>query len=134
MKRQPLALIETKEDIYRNISTLDKYIQAKKDPETEFALGLVKRGICFLRIASSDGYKFYPSRFIGYKSNTYDTHNENSGYIDGRETNRATTKILSIKLSEDPVADKQYQEYCLSLGFQAHEKGSFGVVRKYWIL
>jgi hypothetical protein len=135
MEYKPLRLVDKVEDIYKNVTTLDKYIQLKKDPESAFALDLIRRGICFLRIESSDGYRFYPSRFIGYQSNSYDAHvNINANSIDGRETNRAITKILGVKLVNNSEFDKQYEEYCRTIGFQAHEKGSYGVPRKYWNL
>ena len=130
---EPLELVRKTEDIYENISTLDNYIQSKKDPEHEFALNLIQRGVCFFRIKSEDGYKFYPSRFIGYKSNTYSIH-ASSQFIDGRETNRAITKVLGVKLAENGEYDKQYEEYCLAIGIQARDKGSFGVVRKFWAI
>ena len=133
MSELVLELVDRAEDIYKNISTMETYLQTRKDPENAFALNLIKRGICFVRIRGSEGYKFYPSRFIGYKSNTYDVH-DGAGFIDGRETNRAITKVLRVKLTKDPEYDKQYEEYCLSLGLQARDKGTFGAPRKFWIL
>ena len=133
MSNVQLELVKKAEDINDNISTLDKYIQTEKDPENEFAMKLIQRGICFVRIKSSDGYKFFPSRFIGYKGNSYDFH-ALADDIDGRETNRAITKVLGVKLEGNSEYDKQYVEYCRKLGFRAREKGSFGVVRKFWVL
>ncbi len=130
---EPLELVSKIEDIYENISTLENYIQSRKDPEHEFVLNLIQRGVCFFRVKSEDGYKFYPSRFIGYKSNTYSIH-ASSQFIDGRETNRAITKVLGVKLAENGEYDKQYEKYCLSIGIQARDKGSFGVLRKFWII
>lgn len=129
----PLELVAEIEDIFENIATMENYLQSKKDPEHEFALNLIQRGVCFFRIKSEDGYKFYPSRFIGYKSNTYSIH-ASSQFIDGRETNRAITKVLGVKLAENGEYDKQYEEYCLAIGIQARDKGSFGVVRKFWAI
>lgn len=123
--------VESLNDLKENIKTLDKYLDSKKDPEYSFALGLVKKGTCFVAVKENGTYKFYPSRFIGYVGNSMDAHLNNQ-YKDGTETNPAISLTLGSKPTPNPVLDNQYKEYCQSLGFIANNKGSFGVERKYW--
>ncbi len=115
-----------------NIQTVDEYLTLRKDPEYSFAINLVKKGICFVVTKSNDSYKFYPSRFIGYECNSMVAHLNNK-HRDGRKTNPAISKILGNKPSINSELDRLYKEYCETLGFTAKDKGSFGVVRKYWI-
>lgn len=128
-----MELVKCIVDIKKNINVIDEYIENKKDPEYSFSLSLIKRGTCFISYLSDGVYKFYPSRFIGYKSNSMDAHQNNQSK-DGTETNPAISSILK----SDPVFDinieKEYYSYCRSLGFEANEKGAFGVQRKYWRL
>jgi len=128
-----MQLVKSFNEIKANIQTLDKYLIEKHEPEYSFALNLVKRGTCFIAVKSEQGYKFYPSRFIGYAENTMNKHLNNTEK-DGRETNPAIDSILHSAVSYDPKLESAYREYCESLGFIANEKGSFGVVRKYWKL
>lgn len=80
-------------ELKANLQRIDEYLVSRKDPEYSFALNLVKKGTCFVVIKVKDSYKFYPSRFIGYTSNSMDAHLENESR-DGRETNLAISEIL----------------------------------------
>lgn len=128
-----MQLVQSLSEIRANIQTLDKYLDGKHEPEYSYALGLIKRGTCFIAVRSELIYKFYPSRFVGYIGNTMDKHQNNSEK-DGKETNPAISSVLHEDVSYDPELERAYREYCESLGFTANEKGSFGVQRKYWKL
>jgi hypothetical protein len=117
--------------ILDNVDTLEKYLSYKKEPEYEFALNLIKRGTCFLAIKSYEGYKFYPSRFIGYVNNNMAKH-LNNDYKDGRETNVAISNIVGFKPKQNPTLNLEYTKYCERLGFIANDRGTFGVERKFW--
>lgn len=116
-----------------NLLKLDEYLDSRRDPEFSFALSLVEKGICFVVTKSDDSYKFYPSRFIGYTSNSMEAHIDNV-HRDGRKTNFAISEILGNKPVSNPELDKCYQEYCQLLGFSANRTGAFGAERKYWEL
>lgn len=124
-----MELIENESDLLDNIFTLNSYQLGTK--EYEFYLDLVKRGVCFVVVKNEARYKFYPSRFLGYKKNTYDNH-MNNDLKNGRETNQIITTILGHKLSEDINLEIEYRKYCEKLGFSPKEKGAFGVSRKFW--
>lgn len=127
-----MPVIVSKEELYTNCKTLDKYIESRTDPEYSYALDLIKRGICFVAIQMNGEYKFYPSRFVGYQNNSRLKH-MNNRWRDGRETNPEISYVLKVG---EPLPDIElevlYREYCERLGFEAMEKGSFGNDHKYW--
>lgn len=128
-----MELVKSLEEIRHNIAVLDAYLDKKTGPEYSYALGLVKRGICFVADNSSGKYRFYPSRFIGYVDNTMDKHMSNTPK-DGKQTNPAISTILHDKPQHNLQLEELYQTYCQSLGFEANEKGARGIERKYWLI
>jgi len=120
-------------ELKANTQLLDKYLNAKTDPEYSFALELIKKGICFVALSENGTYKFYPSRFIGYFGNSMNAH-QNNNRRDGRVTNAAISVVLGMKPETNSDLDKAYRDYCETLGFIANERGSFGVERKYWVV
>ena len=111
LKMNGIELVESKEDIKYNIKVIDKYLSDKVDPEYSFALNLIKRGICFVADDSSGQTRFYPSRFLGYATNSMDMH-QNNDQKDGRVTNPAITEILGSKPEPNSELEKAYTEYC----------------------
>lgn len=128
-----MKAVENINQLQNNVDILEKYLVYKKEPEYEFALNLIKKGTCFLAIKIKEGYKFYPSRFIGYVDNTMDRH-LNNVYKDGRETNIAISYIIGSKPKHNPTLNYEYIKYCEGLCFVAKDKGSFGVERKFWLI
>jgi len=130
-----MELIVSKQQLFENTKRLDEYLKNKTDPEYSFALDLIKKGICFIAISNKNNIKFYPSRFIGYKNNTMQSHSSNP-YKNGRDTNPRISIIIND--GKEPVFDllleQKYIDYCTSLGFTASAKGAFGVERKYWLI
>ncbi len=125
--------VQSKEDVKNNIKVIDKYLSDKADPEYTFALNLIRRGICFVVDNSTGQNRFYPSRFIGYTSNSMNKH-QNNEQKDGRVTNKALAKIFGEKPKPNPELEKSYIEYCESFGIIAREKGTYGTQRKFWTL
>ena len=123
-----VRLIENKEELFANIRILDKYLADKTEPFYEFALNLIKKGICFVVIKEKNSYRFYPSRFIGYYNNSMDAH-LNNPLKSGIDTNQVISEILGSKPKVNPELDKHYQEFCESLGLVISDKSSFGVER-----
>jgi len=124
-----MRLIENMQDILANINTLDRYLE---DPDmSEYVKGLIKRGICFLAVKQDGYYRFYPSRFIGYKNNSQVAHDSNNNK-DGRVTNPAISAIIGYPPTVSEDLEREYQKYCERLGFNANKRGTFGVHRKFW--
>lgn len=122
----PNPLVRSIEEIKHNIIVLDGYLESKCDPEYSFALNLVRRGRCFIAVRTEEGYKFYPSRFIGYADNTMHKHKANEDK-DGKDTNPEIRKILKQREKENPKLEAAYIDYCRCLGFTEYQHK-----RKYW--
>lgn len=120
-------------ELMGNIQVINKYLNSKNEIEVTYAKGLIKRGTCFIAIDTDEGYKFYPSRFIGYANNSMDAHERNYEK-DGKETNPAISSIIGSNPQHNEKLEDEYKEYCVSLGFKANKAGSFGVERKYWLI
>lgn len=128
-----MRCVRSLDEIEKNMSVMDYYLDKKCDGEYSFALSLIKKGVCFIAVKTPLGYKFYPSRFMGYANNSMDSHLNNTEK-DGKETNPAISDVLKQKLRKSAELDREYRDYCECLGFIANEKGAFGVERKYWEL
>ncbi len=128
-----IYLVGSVEDIKDNMKVIDSYLVSKNKDEVSWAKERIKKGTCFIAVPVEDGFRFYPSRFIGYADNTMDKHDSNE-WKDGRETNPAISDILGSKPEPDDELESQYKDYCDSLGFKANKSGAFGVKRKYWLL
>ena len=128
-----MRFVENIKELQSNMDTLDRYLARKIESTYSFALERVKRGVCFVAKRTDDGYRFYPSRFIGYANNSMLGH-LNNPYKDGKETNPVISQIIGVQPRSNAVLDKEYRNYCEKLGFTASDKGAFGVERKYWEL
>ena len=128
-----MELINSKDELIKNIETLEYYINEGKDLEVIDAKSLIKRGTCFVVYKIDSVLHFAPSRFIGYRDNNLDKHLA-SEKKDGRDTNQAIIKILETKPEINDKLNEKYLEYCNHLGFQPGEKGSFGAPRKFWYI
>ena len=92
-------------DIYSNITTLEGYRVSQDDNEKDFYLELIKRGTCFVTTNINGKVVFSPSRFIGYKKNTWSKHLANKTK-DGRVTNPEIEKITKT----DPISGNSLEE------------------------
>ena len=127
-----MKLINDKEELIKNIETLEGYLTEGNDYSTKEATSLIKRGTCFVAYQVDKELRFAPSRFIGYIDNKLEIHSVS--HRDGRETNKAINSILETKPLPNEKLEKKYFEYCNELGIQPNEKGAFGVQRKFWRL
>ena len=126
-----MACVQTLDELRENIHTLDSYLDKKTEPYYSYAIERIKKGVCFAALERDGGFRFYPSRFIGYRHNSMEAHEKNE-YKDGRETTPAITHILGHKPGPDAALEQAYQAFCETLGFTANPKGAYGVERKFW--
>ena len=115
--------IKTRDDVIRNIKTLYHYLRDEKDDDTyQWATSIFKNGRIYVIEIIDSHICFSPSRFVGYKDNTKDKHQENHG--DGNQTNDVLKnyyqKVQDDRL--DIVFQKELSRYHLSSG-----------KKKYWI-
>ncbi len=121
-----MEFVKSIEEIRRNMKTLDGYLEQKMEPEYSYALSLIQKGACFATVESEDGFRFYPSRFIGYAENDMMKHRNNSEK-DGRKTNRVIFNILRKEAFPQQELETAYIKYCGKLGVTPHRKE-----RRYW--
>lgn len=126
-----MELIETIKELEENLKTLENYMISKDASEKEFHKSLIKRGICFVSYRKNNHNIFAPSRFIGYKHNNLQSHINNKSK-DGRETTPKINDVVHSQCKPERQIDNLYKQFCNELGFDAKEKGSFGVERKFW--
>ncbi|MDR2180303.1 MAG: hypothetical protein LBP21_08335 [Synergistaceae bacterium] len=131
-----LELIENMESLRKNIDTLDDYLSPNAGPEEHsFAETIVFRGKCYVVVGIDEhSYMFYPSRFLGYENNSMARHKKWIHCIDGRETNKAITKVLKTELitsgknpDEWKRLERAYAAYCSSVSIPVSR-----MKRKYW--
>ena len=129
-----LPFIETKEDILKNAETLNDYLG-----KSDYAKGLIQRGKCFVAISTKDGYRFFPSRFMGYLNNSMEAH-EKMGEIrietgeitrDGRDTNPVISDILGELIENNDSKwefyETKFMNFCKKLNIEPYDNE-----RKYW--
>lgn len=124
-----MKLINNKNQLIKNIDTLEGYLTEGNDYSSNEAKGLVKRGTCFVAYKVENEIGFAPSRFIGYINNKLEKHSV-SEEKDGRETNKVINKILESKPIPNDSLNEMYLKYCKQLGIQPSEKN----YRKFWQL
>jgi len=103
-KANTLPLVTSKKELLRNVMTLDGYLKKASSRECGYTKALIQKGKCFVVVSSSDGYSFYPSRFMGYVDNTMEKH-EKMGELKKitRKPTRhgwVTTKVISNFLGD----------------------------------
>ena len=128
-----IRLVQNLNEIKQNMATLDGYLNKGIVESRDFALGLIKRGTCFIAVKTEDGYRFYPSRFIGYYDNSMTKHIGNL-QKDGKETNPQISHILGSRVAPNEEMEKEYISFCHSLDITPNSKAAFGVPRNYWLL
>lgn len=127
-----IQFVTSIEDIKKNMKTLDNYLSSDDKDEVIYAKKRVKMGTCFIAVHTENGFRFYPSRFIGYAENTMDKHERNYEK-DGTQTNPAISQILGASPKPNTALENEYQKYCESLGVTSNKAGAFGAPRKYWV-
>ena len=119
------------DDIIENIETIDKCLQ---DPVMQdFAISLIKDGTFFVAVKREEEYRFYPSRFVGYKNNSIEAQTKRDRE-NGKDSSPSISQILKHKPHPSQDLEMEYKKFCLNLGFAANDKSSAGVEHKYWAI
>lgn len=138
-----MELVKNLEDMIANAKRADKFLHEGSVAEKEFMLKKICNGRCFVVFREGENYKFYPSKYIGYKDNNPSSYEkamdeatalrcegEYSGDatmydFDGRMSNRAINKILKCKCEKDFEFSEKFILYCEKLGLKGSEKMKF---------
>jgi hypothetical protein len=128
--RAIMEFVKELPDIVDNIGTFDEYL---KDPKMqEFAISLIRKGISFVAVKREKGYDFYPSRFVGYKDNSYDAFTRYN-LENGKDTMETISQILRHKPNPSEDLEMKFKGFCLRLGLTAPDTGIAGAVHQYWV-
>jgi 5-methylcytosine-specific restriction protein B len=116
--------ITSKKDVVENIKTLYGYLENASDSENyKWATERLKNGKYYVVEIIESVLYFAPSRFVGYKNNTIEKHQDNHG--DGTQTNDELSKYYQ-KVEKDDRLDKAFQKVLERYGLSSGDK-------KYWI-
>ncbi len=128
--KSEVEFVKSISEIKNNIRVVDNYLESHDNQEVDYAKELIRKGICFITVADENGYRFYPSKFMGYANNNMDTHErEKNIKRSGIETNDVISGLLGAKPKFDENLEEKYKDYCEFLGFEASKRK-----RKYWLL
>ncbi len=116
-----MKLIENIEQLEQNLEMVEVYLSEENDE----AIGLIRRGACFVAYEIEGELRFAPSRFVGYKNNNLKQHL--TSHKDGRDTNMVIERMMDIKLGSNGKLEKLFLKYCKNLGIEPYNKK-----RKYW--
>lgn len=114
--------IETRTDVIKNIYTLYSYTQSDENERT-WALERFMKGKCFIVEPFGNTLMFSPSRFSGYKDNTWQKHCEMRG--NGTQTNDNFHNLKLYKDVEDPWLTMKFDEFLKRFDLQRNEPKFF---------
>lgn len=115
--------INSRNDVIKNVNTLYSYLDSGADDENyQWATSRMKNGRMYVVEIIDSHICFGPSRFVGYKDNTIEKHQENHG--NGNQTNDVLKEFYQKVQDErlDVVFQKELSRYNLSSG-----------AKNYWI-
>lgn len=121
-----MKLVETIENIEKNIKTLERDKEKSSKFKTEY-IKLLGNGKCYLPYLSEGIISFIPSRFIGYINNNLANHMKNPNR-DGGLTNKAISKLLLTNPQSNDFLEEKFILFCESQGAKPSKK-----IRRYWI-
>ena len=77
--------------------------------------------------------RFYLSKFVGYRNNNRDLHQEEIRSRNGMYTNKKLTRLLNGENPKPLIYELEYRKFCLNeLHFDPPLSGAFGCQHKYW--
>ncbi len=108
--------IDCRADVIRNIHTLYSYAQSDDGDEREWAIDRYRQGRCFVVEPFGNKLMFGPSRFCGYKDNTWEKQYELPG--DGKETNNRYLKLKLYKQDDSPTHKIMFHAFLKEFGIE----------------
>lgn len=108
--------IDCRADVIRNIHTLYSYAQSDDGDEREWAIDRYRQGRCFVVEPFGNKLMFGPSRFCGYKENTWEKQYELPG--DGKETNNRYLKLKLYKQDDSPTHKIMFHAFLKEFGIE----------------
>ena len=121
-------IVENRADIERNVAYFwNLKGQSPKPNLSETARVMLRQGHNFVGIRFKGvGLLFAPSRFVGYRNNSFDKHKANPG--SGTETDRAIDKVAGISPPvPDAKLERAFRRVCDANAVAPQDRD-----RKYW--
>ena len=102
----------------------------------------ISSGKCFVVVKEGNVYRFYPSKYVGYKNNSASGY-ANAYYnaytlpstekygdaadssFDGRVSNRAINKVLRCSCKKDYELSEKFISFCHKYGLKGSDKKKF---------
>lgn len=119
---QPITLVQSANEAITNISLFNSVLN---DDENSYRLiKLLPHVQAWYAIEDDDGYRFGPSKFIGYAGMSAELYAEETGAT-GRLDGRVTEKRLSPWASPITEADPRYEKLHTALARFCADYGTF---------
>ena len=123
-----MELVGSEEDILNNLVSWDQALMGEHNAHGRgWYHELVKKGVNFIAYQVGREWRFAPSRYIGYKNNSKEQHEQ--GGIDGRQTNYAITTALDHDPKPDYKRSEQFHGFAARLDISPENKN-----HKFWTL
>ena len=127
VKMSIFELVGNIDEITQNILYLEQMRDSSSEKELSEYKAKIKNGRVFFPFETFDGLVFAPSRFIGYKDNSFEKHARNP-IKHGSDTNSRINKILDLKPKFDEVLERKFIEFC-----DLHKIEPSNHKRSYWL-
>ena len=76
------GFIESQSDVIQNVKTLYAYLSDNDDNTVRWASGILKNGHNYVVEVIDEQVFFAPSRFVGYKNNSIEKHQQHQIHLD----------------------------------------------------
>lgn len=124
-----MCLISTKDDLLENIRTTESYLHSANPYKRNLIIEIIRKGKCFICYSVDGELHFAPSKFVGYISNTPETHDRSKR--DGRLTNTAIKRILGT-LDTNEQTDLRFIDFVKQIQKNTNSAIVPSYTRKYW--
>ena len=124
-----MDFIESEEELMANAFLFADAIHEGGSARDE-ALNLVAAGRVYLPFRYGDQLAFAPAKFIGYKSNDFETYRTSVYNRHGGRARSAVSRVLKRDAAENSAMEKLLENYCLKLGIEPHQhRHSFWITK-----
>jgi MoxR-like ATPase len=106
--------VEKRSEVIENILTLYRYAVGTEEDKKLFANDLLRRGKKVVIEKIGDKLLFGPSRFVGYKKNTFEKHTENHGH--GTDTTENLNSSMYSEAPPNSFLSEKFNEFLSEIG------------------
>lgn len=127
-------LISNIDELIQNIETVESYINEDASQEQYDSMAAyIKRGHNFVAYKVDEKWHFAPSRFVGYKQNNLELHEEycDNNLVSGTKTDDRLNSRLIFGAEKQPNTrlDSNYKKFCKWLNVNPEKR-----IRSFWVL